>query len=789
MMSKLSLVWPLLLLPGLVGAQGQSQPSQHLARGQACANYVATRQPFFGELHLHTQYSADAATLDTRNTPRDAYRFAKGEKVGLPPYVDTRTVQGPDIAPPMDGVASHSYCLPPQRCSFTATNTIQFPVGRALDFTAVTDHAEYLGETNICFFEGGATCTQHTDCDTGQVCPGANPLTGTSGRCVPRGYASPTCVLAREEVAKLRTGLGTTVFATRVAAEFPQRFPFCAEQVNGEQTCTLQAQNVWQQTIAAAEEANEPCTFTAFIGYEYTASPGMGQCSDTAGPCFDAADCHPGATCTANPGGANNLHRNIIFRNANVPKLPISYMEVPTGCGQGQDCGQYTGTSAYPTPAGTFSSQPGISPIALGSPKVMLEKLQAQCNATNHCDFLSNPHNSNFSGGAMFLLPESPAEAAIRSARERLVEIFQVKGSSECRFAAQYPNAWQPGAFQADELCDFENMSFGKLGGTYLTEPDATNVLPSNYVRNALKEGLQYQQRHGINPFQLGFVGGTDNHNGTPGATDAVQYARTAAHGDNSSVVSGQSLNETDFLGLETNGGGLTGVWAEENTRDSLFAALQRRETFTTSGTRLTVRLFGGTDFPEHMCRRGDFAAQGYAHGVPMGGTLSGPLAGATPRFAVAALMDPGWEGHAGTKLQRAQIIKGWVDAQGHTHEKVYDVAGRSDDDATVDLRTCRPRGRGAQELCAVWSDPDFQKDEHAFYYARILENPSCRWQQYYCHARRIDCSQPPNTTGDIASYTEFEYQQCCSDAVPRTVQQRAWTSPIWYTPSTGAQP
>src|SRR5207249_5823278 len=168
------------------------------------------------------------------------------------------------------------------------------------------------------------------------------------------------------------------------------------------------------------------------------------------------------------------------------------------------------------------------------------------------------------------------------------------------------------------------SINHSKLNGTYLPHPASTEVSPKSYVRNALKDGMVYQQKNGVNPFRLGFVGALDNHNGTPGASEAVQYAKTGAHGDLSFAVSGQILNEMNFLGLQTNGGGMTGVWAQENTRDSIFAALKRRETYATSGTRPVVRFFGGFNLPDTICKKGDFAAQGYAPGnVPMGGTLN----------------------------------------------------------------------------------------------------------------------------------------------------------------------
>ena len=751
-----------------------------------CNNFRATRQPFFGELHLHTQYSADAATLDTRNTPRDAYRFAQGYPVGLPPFIDTRLTATDASAPPVNGVAQHPYCLPPQRCEYTATRIAQLPPSRALDFAAVTDHAEMIGETNICWFEGGAACASDSDCTSpGQFC---SALAGNV--CVPKGYESESCRLGREDVSRLRTGLAATIFgAAYVGAEFPTRLPFCRESGPNQGNCVQQELNVWQAIQAAAAEANQPCRFSSFVAYEYTSDPGMGACEASDGSpsaagsgkgCYVDADCPQTAPkCGSAQSGLNNLHRNIIFKTAHVPEFPVTNIRAPAGCGSGsaadgssKDCQGYTGPEEN-YPAGTFSTTNGV---ALGSPQIMLKELASQCHSGNDCDFISIPHNSNLSGGAMFMLPQSDQDARIRRQFEPLVELLQIKGSSECRYS---PNAiWGT----ADEFCSFEAMNFGRLTGDHISQPNAVNIQPNSFVRNALKDGLGYERERGINPFQLGFVGATDNHNGTPSDTEPASFAKHGAHGIVSWAESSAALNEVDQLGLESNGGGITGVWAEENTRDALFSALKRRETFATSGTRPTVRMFGGFGLPRNLCSRPDFATKGYALGVPMGGTLLNSGGDAAPSFAVAANMDPGWPGHAGTRLQRLQIVKGWVDANGETHEAVYDVAG-GPNDASVNLRSCKPTGEGFGSLCAVWKDPAFDKTQGAFYYARVLENPSCRWSQYLCSARGVNCKTRPRTKKDLASYTEWEYQQCCSNAVPKTVQQRAWGSPIWYKP------
>jgi hypothetical protein len=210
--------------------------------------------------------------------------------------------------------------------------------------------------------------------------------------------------------------------------------------------------------------------------------------------------------------------------------------------------------------------------------------------------------------------------------------------------------------------------------------------------------------------------------------------------------------------------------WAEENNRDALFAAMRRREAYGTSGTRPVVRLFGGWRFPEDLCVRQDFAAQGYAHGVPMGGDLPARRADGAPRLAMFALRDPGSQA---APLQRLQIVKGWIE-DGELRERVVDIAG-GENDAGVDTATCEPHGDGAASLCAVWSDPAFDPDVPAFYYGRVLENPTCRWSQYVCNEAGVDCEAPGSISPGL--------QGCCAEDHQPVIQERAWTSPIWYTP------
>ncbi|WP_323696953.1 DUF3604 domain-containing protein [Thiorhodovibrio litoralis] len=825
--TEIAVVWTLLIaLSPSAPVQAVSPdlllPFERTEVREPCANYEPTKQPFFGETHLHTAYSFDSVALDTRNTPADAYRYAKGGRVGLPPWADTRTDEQAALPPPPDMrsyVTEHPYCMPGEHCQFMATRTIQFPEGRALDFAAVTDHSEQFGESNICTFEATETCSDDQDCNpgvTGQGCASDN-------MCRPKGYNSPLCVIARDELSRLRQGTAASVFAAlENVSQNPTRPAFCGPDGA---LCARQAKLVWDKIRGDAEAAYDrtsSCTFTSFIAYEYTAMAATGRCVDAnALPCWDqaqdnsipdvpdagwspSADCPSGSPCINNftgNSGFDNLHRNIIFRNDDVIDQPISNLESPLGCGFGADC----------------TSTPGW---AVASPAVMLQRLNDDCIANPakpRCDVLTIPHNSNMSRGSMFILPENTpdgqAEAYLRNQLEPLVELVQIKGQSECRYNANTGMAWTN---PPDELCDFENQGWARLAGAadgYLTDENQTteSIPPRSYVRNTLASGIAYAAKQGVNPFQLGFVGGLDNHNGTPGQSEEQQYAKSGAHGIQSFATSSAALSERFYLGLETNAGGLTVAWAEENSRDAIFTALKNRETYATSGTRPIVRVFGGFGLPSDICEAGDFAARGYAGGVPMGGTLQreprppGRVPQA-PSFAVSAIMDPGWSGHPGTPLQRAQIIKGWVDSIGQTHERVYDVAGTTDAEDKVDLQTCKPIGAGMNNLCTLWTDPDFDPDQHAFYYVRVLENPSCRWNHYYCNARGVDCSKPMGVCRGQAtegleqgcdsdaecgegvctlpdSYEEFEYSQCCSGIVPQTVQQRAWTSPIWYTP------
>ncbi len=431
--------------------------------------------------------------------------------------------------------------------------------------------------------------------------------------------------------------------------------------------------------------------------------------------------------------GSRNLHRNVIFRGTAVPDVPTTYLEANTA-------------------------------------EALWDALRRDClDAGTGCDVLTIPHNSNLSGGLLFETvradgrPLTRDDAETRAFFEPLAEVMQHKGDSECRL----------GAGTADELCDFEQLPYDAFAGKYV--PLLAGAPPAaSYLRDVLKQGLRVEAATGANPFRFGLVASTDTHLGAAGATDEDRHPGHGGAGMPAAGGTPRGLPDD----LEFGPGGLAVIWAEENSRESLFAAMRRRETYGTSGTRPIVRFFGGRSLPPDLCERNDFARAGYAHGVPMGGVIESagtPDDERPPSFAVFALADPGTADRPGTALQRIQIVKGWLE-NGELHERVIDVAGDANGGASVDPADCLPRGPGFASLCARFTDEDADPAQRAFYYARVLENPSCRWSAHLCLAAQVDCTRPASIAPGFAA--------CCAPEHHPTIQERAWTSPIWLEPS-----
>jgi hypothetical protein len=427
---------------------------------------------------------------------------------------------------------------------------------------------------------------------------------------------------------------------------------------------------------------------------------------------------------------SNNWHRNVLFRSDTVPALPISYMDA-------------------------------------AAPEYLWRGLAQQCRAEDGCNSLTIPHNSNLSGGIMFQttddngLPFTTEFAQEKQDNEPLAEVMQHKGQSECL---------NRGASAADELCGYEILPYNNLAGDRFG--GGNPPLEQDFLRSALKEGLAQEQMLGVNPFKYGLIASTDTHIGAAGQ---VLEDRFPGHGG-----AGQPNRDelppglTDLI--EYNPGGLAVLWAEQNTRESLYDAMRRREAYGTSGPRMVVRFFGGWNLPSDMCESGNFVSHGYGLGVPMGGDL--PAAGAAdrkPRFAVSALRDPGATGEPGLPLQRIQIVKGWLE-NGEKQEAVFEIAGDPHNGATANPQTCETSGDGFASLCGTWVDPAFDRAQPAFYYARVVQNPSCRWSAYQCARGGITAASCPLPS-------DHPYAACCDATYPKIVQERAWTSPIWYRP------
>jgi hypothetical protein len=432
------------------------------------------------------------------------------------------------------------------------------------------------------------------------------------------------------------------------------------------------------------------------------------------------------------PGG-DNLHRNVIFRDNADRALQV----VPL--------------TAFDNP----------------DPETLWRYLADYQKKTGG-QILAIPHNSNLSGGLMFsdkTLAGKPLDRAYAEARakwEPIAEITQTKGDSET----------DPSVSPDDEFANFERWDKANIMGSQLDTPEEQ---PFNYLRPTLTRGLRFEQTLGVNPFKYGLIGSTDSHTGLSTADADNFFGAIPPDGEpNPNRIA--TTNRLTLKGskvaigpLDMSSAGLAAVWASENTRASIFDALRRKEVYATTGPRITVRVFAGWHFDQGDASRSDFAANGYANGVPMGGDLTAAPAGAAPSLAIQAAKDPD-----GANLDRVQVIKGWVDGNAATHEKIYDVAWSGQRvlaaggklplvGTTVDVaHASYTNAIGAPVLETVWKDPDFNASQRAYYYLRVIEIPTPRWSTY--DAARFGKTPPAN--------------------FPSSVTQRAYTSPIWYTPN-----
>ena len=569
-------------------------------------------QVFFGDLHIHTSLSTDAYVFGSRVLPNDAYVYAKG------------------------GAIEHG-----------AGYKIQ--ASKPLDFAAVTDHAEYLGQAR------------------------------QAGLDIPTNRQSVREIL-------LNSSLLSVTISWLKSVKFIDEFHFgYGVDIVDEKT----NRQSWQMTIDAAEYHNDPGRFTAFIGYEWSAFAGSPRI---------------------------HVHRNVIYKGSDVSDIPFSSLD---------------------------SNRP--------------EDLWGFLNAeeTEGREAFAIPHNANLSNGNMYATVDSDGRpftkeyADIRNRYEPLSEIFQVKGSSEVH----------PLLAPLDEFAGFELTTLNE---------ETVSKLSASYARSALKKGLELQDEKGINPYRFGVIGSSDSHNGSSPSEEAAFHGKLP-------LMDGSAGIRTDARTLLPKGinpapswssGGLVGVWAKENTRESLYSALKNKETFATSGPRISVRFFGSWTYDLSMDNDDDAIEKAYSEGVPMGGELSAPPTKTSkPKFFVMAIKDPD-----GANLDRIQIVKAWVDNKGASREKIYDVAWSDSRDESDQKGALISVGNtvnennatysntiGSSVLSVIWEDEGFSPSQNALYYARVIEIPTPRWSTYDA----VLLGNEP--------------------VGPVVIQERAVTSPIWY--------
>ena len=632
---KFLLLLPIFLLPGspALGAEkGQEkwytvpEKGKQVEQPAAYSPFVDQyfpQQVFFGDTHHHSSYSVDSGMIGNKLGPEVSFRFARGEEVVT-----------------------------------SAGQRVQ--LNRPLDFLVVSDHAEYLGISDLI----NTANPEFLATDVGRKWHAAVQKGGAAG-----------WDAVMDMIQDFQKGI-------------PQFKDAKLER------------SVWERVIDIASEYNQPGKFTAFNGYEYSALP-----------------------------NGNNLHRVVIYRDG-PDRVKQS---IPFSAFDSQD------------PEDLWAFMAGYEKKTGGQ-------------------ILAIPHNPNLSNGVMFAETvkgkKMTRDYAERRARwEPLMEVTQMKGDSETH----------PLLSPKDEFADFETWDESNINGV----PKKDRMLQYEYARSALKTGIRLEKKLGVNPFKFGMIGSTDTHISASTTREdnffgKLPHLEPSDHRTKEVLLASTPDKKPIVYAWETSASGLVAVWARENTRESLFDSMTRKEVYATTGSRITVRVFAGWDFTSDEVERQDFARQGYARGVPMGGDLKKAPKGKAPSFMIRTLRDPD-----NANLDRVQIIKGWLDKKGKTHERIYDVA--CSDNRSIKKRRCnKPVGStvniadasytntiGDPLLTAYWKDPDFDPKQKAFYYVRVIEIPKPRWTAY--DAKFFKVKMPKE--------------------VRMVVQDRAYTSPIWYTP------
>jgi hypothetical protein len=603
--------------PSAIVGGGQFSPYV----GQTFPNRV-----YWGVAHVHTGFSFDSGMFGVTLTPDDLFKVATGGEVVM-------------------------------------DNGVRFKQDRPLDWVSITDHAEYMGISDL-LRTGDPVLLENQQGKRWYEMSKAGPQEGVKA--------------AIEAVVSMQTGKAVFDASKTTAA-------------------------AWAHAVTSAEKWNQPGVFTTLHGFEWTSAP-----------------------------GGNNLHRTVVFRD-NADRV--------------NQIGPFS----------TFDSQ---------DPAELWKYMDAYAKKTGG-QVLAIPHNGNLSNGIMYTAetfdgkPMDRAYAEIRASHEPLLEATQIKGDSETH----------PYLSPNDEFANFEKWWDFDFGHRV---PAQNSVLHGNYIRAALKLGLELEAKLGANPFKSGLIGGNDAHVGVVTQREDNFFGEFANGLPSPDRWKAPLLPGNDGKPLISVWGeqaaGLGGVWARENTREGIWDALKRKEVYAITGDRPVVRVFAGWDFTQADLGRPDFAANGYAHGVPMGGDLKSGSAGKAPTFLVRAMRDP-----IGPNLDRIQIIEGWLGKDGKTQERIFDVAVSGGRHIGPDGRCKTPVGStvdipnatytntiGAPTLEAYWKDPSFDAAQNAFYYIRVIQIPSPRWTAY--DQKRFGIKMSPE--------------------VPMTVTDRAYTSPIWYTPA-----